>query len=316
MSDDKSAPSWFFDKLDDKSKFSEEYISQNDAQKLSSTSINDNDLVAQRDEIEKCAKAGKQYIYNSDWDAKTRAELKEYALACGMNMDKFKSVASENIQNILSIHKEVNIVKEENEAKMQLKDPFKIDEINNKKAEVENWEKIGKQKNLNDRPDIDSRVIPVRGGDDITKNSSPKISKGQNSILDPDAIKRAIESREEDTGARLKREKAEKEASKITRHESWEKEKIEAMSGKGIIPNRKVFPTEVMNAQSGIKDKPFDFDKVPDQTAGEKLKESQVARKKSIRGEEKQKYDFKLEAGKKTSVSDTFAEELKKGLKK
>jgi len=314
-SDDQLTPNWFFDKLQDDSKFSDEYISPDNAKKISSKLVSDNELVSQRNEIEKCAKEGKSYHYNAQWDNKTKAELKEYAAAVGMSMDKFKAVRAENIENIISTQKE-EVMKEEKKDSTLLKDPFKIDEINERKSERENWEKIGKAKNLKDKPSMDSRVIPVRGGEDITKNSEPKIARGQNSIKDPNAIQREIESNVEDTGARLKRENKEKEASKKTKHEEWQKEKIEAMAGKEIIGNRSVFPTEVLNAQPGIRKAPFDYSDMPDKTDGEKFKESQVERKKSIKGEEKQKYDFNLTAESKVGVSDTFADELRKHLKK
>ena len=317
MSDDKLTPNWFFEKLTTDSNFSNEYISPDSAQKISASTVNDNELVTQRSEIEKCAKEGKSYHYNSKWSNETKSELKEYALACGMDMNKFKAVKQENIENIISVHKEANMNKEEaKDSKMVLKDPFKIDEINDKKIEKENWQEIRKAKNLKDKPSMESRVIPVRGGEDININSDPKTARGQNSIKDPDAIKREIDSGVEDTGARLKRENKEKEASKKTRHEEWQKDKIEAMAGKEIIPNRRVFPTEVMNAQPGIKNQPFDYSDLPDKTDGEKLKEAQKERKNSIRGEDKKKYDFGLQAETKIGVSDTFAEELKKHLKK
>lgn len=318
MSEDKSAPSWFFDKLNDKSNFSEEYISPDKAQKISSSSVSDNDLVSQRDEIEKCAKEGKSYHYNAKWSDQVKADLKEYALACGMNMEKFKAVRPENIDDIISVHKEANMSKEDTkkDSKIALKDPFKIDEINEKKAERNNWQEIKKAKNLGDKPSMDSRVIPVRGGEDISKNAEPKVARGQNSIKDPDAIKREIEAGPEDTGARLKRENKEKEASKKTKHQEWEQGKIKAMAGKEIVPNRRVFPTEIMNAQSGIKKQPFDYSDLPDKTDGEKLKDAQTEHKKNIRGEDKKKHEFNLQAETKASISDTFAEELKKHLKK
>lgn len=316
MSEDKLTPSWFFEKMSDDSKFSDEYIPPDKAKKISSLSVDDNELVSQRGEIEKCAKEGKSYHYNAKWNDKVQSELKEYALACGMDMNKFKAVRPENIENIISVHEEANMNKEvKKDVKMALKDPFKIDEIGKDKSEREGWQNIKKAKPLGDRPSMDSRVIPVRGGEDITKNSDPRVARGQNSISDPDAIKKEIESQVEDTGARLKREIKEKEASKKTRRDEWQKEKIEAMSGKEIIPNRKVFPTEVMNAQSGIKKSPFDYSDLPDKTDGEKLKDAQAEHKKNIRGEERQKHEFSVEPGNKIGVSDTFAEELKKHLK-
>lgn len=317
MSDDKTTPNWFFNKMDDKSSFSEEYISPDKAKKISSSSVSDNDMVSQCNEIEKCAKEGKPYHYNSIWSDKTKSELKEFAMACGMNMDKFKAVKSESINDIISVHEEANMSKEEKKSnKLPLKDPFKIDEINDKKAERNDWQGIKKAKNLSDKPSMDARVIPVRGGEDITKNSTPKTARGQNSIKDPFAIQREIESNVEDNGARLRRENKEKEASKKTKHEDWQKEKIKAMSSKNLIPNRSVFPTEVMNAQPGIKKSPFDYSDVPDLTDGEKFKQAQEDHRKSIRGEEKGKYNFDLKPETKVSVSDSFAEELKKHLKK
>lgn len=274
--------------------------------------ISDDDLVVEKERIDKCSSSKSSYFYNMSWPDSAKAELKEYAMACGMNSDKFKAVdPSKFIQKSASV--EASMVKTAS-ATITLADPFKIDANISKAHEKSKWvpELKGASK-LSECPTM-SGIVPVRGGEDYNANSESKVAKGQNSISNPNAIQSLAESQEEDTGARLKRENKEKAESRKAEHSNWQKEKIDAMELKNILPNRSVFPTEVMNAQPGIRGEIFDFASVPEKTEGEKIKQANIDRKEVIRGKEKQKHDFITEKSPVRGISDAFAEELKKHL--
>lgn len=271
--------------------------------------ISDDDMVLEKDRIDKCASSNSSYFYNMSWPNKAKSELKEYAMACGMDMDKFKAVElSKFVHKAASF--EAPMVK--TASAICLSDPFKIDENISNAHEKSKWspELKGASK-LSDKPSMNG-IVPIRGGEDCNANSESKVAPGQNSISNPGAIQALAESVEEDTGARLRRENEEKVNQRRVDHDGWEKEKIEAMEMKNILPNRSVFPTESMNAQPGIKGEVFDFDSVPEQTDGEKIKQANVDRKEAIRGKEKSKHDFISERSPVRGISDTFAEELKK----
>lgn len=312
MSTEKTAPDWVFNsKASDF--FEKEAINTNEAKRLSSmpSNISDDELVLERDRIEKCASSKTPYVYNANWPANVKAELKEYASVCGMDMSKFRAVEPSSIP----------VVKEASDEKMIKTastnitlDPFKIDDKIANSYQKTKWQpELKGQAKLDLKPTMGG-IVPIRGGEDYFANSEPKVAKGQNSISDPNAIGKLADSQEEDTGARLKRENEEKQEAKKIAHEEWQQAKIDAMEQKNILPNRHVFPTECLNAQPGIRGNVFDFDSVPEQTDGEKIAEANDQRKKSIRGEEKERHQFSTEKAPVRSISEDFGEELKKHL--
>jgi hypothetical protein len=319
MSDEKMAPEWVFE-----DKTASEYIDKKtlkseeiDSILNMSCNISENEVVIEKDKVEKCASSGSVYYYNMQWPAPVKSEIKEYAKVCGIDDSKFKAVDPSNyIDKITaSDSKMVKTASVATAPRLVLKDPFKIDERIEGSHEKTKWRaELKDASKLADRPSM-SGIVPVRGGEDYFANSESKMAKGQNSITNPTAIDDLIASTEEDTGARLRRESVEKEAAKKTNREEWESEKIKAMDGKEILPHRRVFPTESMNAQPGIRGEVFDYSKMPDKTTGEQLKEMNVERKKEIRGEEKGKYEFVLAKNPARSISEDFSSELAKHLK-
>lgn len=294
--------------------FEKETMKIDDINKIATASeLSEADLVIEKDKIEQCASSNSIYHYSMSWSSSVRSELKEYAMVCGMNMAKFKGVNPSAISHIEASSN--NMVKTASaSSNIVLSDPFKLDEKIANVHEKSKWSpEVTKEAKLSDKPAM-SGIVPIRGGEDYLSNTDAKVARGQNSISDPDAISKLAESTIEDNGARLRRQNLEKEEAKKTRHDEWQQEKIASMEGKEILPNRYVFPTESMNAQPGIKGEVFDFSKIPDKTEGEKIRESNEARRKEIRGEEKDKYEFKLERSANRGISDTFADELKKHL--
>ena len=113
-----------------------------------------------------------------------------------------------------------------------------------------------------------------------------------------------------------KRQNEEKAAGRETHHKEWEQEKIDAMEKSEIIPKGNVFPTEAMNAQPGIRGDVFDFDNIPEKTAGEQISDRNEEHRKEIQGNDKEEHEFTMKSATVRGISDTFSSELEKALKK
>jgi hypothetical protein len=312
--EDKLVPNWVFAS---KTEFPNEAIGDQDAEKIlnMSCNISDDELVMERDKIEKCASSKVPYFYNVQWPDNVKSELKEYAAVCKMDMSKFQAVDPVSLIDKITVVKAATsspMVKTAS-AKIILNDPFHLDTAgDNPHMAKANWEEVKKEVKLEERPMIGLGVIPIRGGEDYFANSEAKVAKGQNSITDPNAIGKLSESDVEDTGARLQREKLEREAAKEAEHKKWQEDKAMPKD----ITSRSVFQTESLNAQPGIRGNVFDFTTVPELTEGEKLHTANEERRRQIRGEDKKKHEFTVEKNPTPTISDTFAEELKKALGK
>jgi len=297
----------------------------------SKSSINDEDMVIERDRIEKCASTKNNYYFNNKWGKKAESELREYACICGLDKEQFKAVDIDNVKE----DKESEILKEaeaelnkltKTAAKQTLTlDAFDFEtKINTDHMKKSDWQKISNASKLNEKPIIlNKAIVSVRGGDDYNANPEFKESKTNNSILAPDSIKTFAESKEEDTGSRLRRENKEKEMGKKARHENWQNEKIANMPDRSMLPKGNIFPTEAMNAQPGLNTPSsamgvyakFNLDSIPEKTEGEMIKAANESRRKNIQGEAKEKHVFTTQKESSVSISDSFAEELKKHLK-
>jgi len=317
MSEEKIVPEWIFQNQQSSEYVEKNALNKNEVDRILSMSheISDEKIIEEKDKIEQCASVKTPYYYNIQWPDHVKSELKEYASVCNMDMGKFKGIdpssfADKTVQDS-SIIKTASVAVES--PKLAI-DAFDMDNKIANSHEKTKWEpELQNVKKLAERPTM-SGIVPIRGGENYFDNSESKVAKGQNSMSDPNAIEKLAESSVEDTGARLKREKKEKEELKKANHEQWQKEKIEAMNGKEILPNRRIFPTESLNAQPGIKGEVFDFNGIPDKTQGEQLKQANEERKEKIRGKEKEKHEFVLSSHPARAISEDFGEELKKHL--
>jgi hypothetical protein len=305
-------------------------ITTNDIKRITnlpdSGKLSEDQLVQERETIEKCAESKIPYHFNSKWDGKTVDSLKEYAKVCGLKEDKIAPVSSEYVKEIesLSVKDEDFMKQSKKKTKLEF-DPFHLNNVEDKfESKKEDWEKVNKQASLSDKPSMNSNAIRShRGGEDYFVNSFTQTARGQNSIGNSDAIKNLIEDTQEDTGARLKKENEQKRQAKKQNHVEWQKDKIEAMSELDIVSKGKVFPTESLNAQPGVRDSfvgaysKFDPKTIPDKTAGEKLGEKQEERKQSIQRKSEKDNDWQnLKSASNGMVSDSFSDSLKKNLKK
>jgi len=330
VADEKTIPDWC---LEGKNKPVEKYleskgINNKDIQRINSLpdkgTLTEDQLVQERDNIEKCAERKEQYHFNSNWDKKTVDSLKEYAKVCGLKDEKFNPVSSDYTKELetLSLKKEDIMKTSKQDVKLEF-DPFHLKEVDQKESKKDDWEKVSKTPSLDDKPSMNTGAIRAsRGGEDYSINAYTQTARGQNTIGNPDAIKNLIEDKQEDTGARLKKENEQKRQARKKNHEEWQKEKIEAMSQLEIVAKGKVFPTESMNAQPGIKNanmgafSKFDPASIPDKTAGEQLAEKNKERKQSIQRKAEKDADWQnLKSASKGTISDNFSESLKKKLK-
>lgn len=333
MADEKLVPQWV---IGHKSAADvPSHLSEKEFERISSmpVELTEDGMVEERDQIEACASNGSIYHISSNWSAGTKSALKEYASVCGMDPSHLKEVNPDAIiQDVGIIQSDINnsraIKLAENMVAEQktlvLSDPFKLD-IEKGSIKDDSWQSVKGQAKLDDKPSLMTGAVkPVRGGEDYFANSETKTARGQNSIGNADAIKTLAESTEEDTGARLRRENKEREEQKVQRHQTWEKEKVDAMSGSAILPRGKVFPTECMNAQPGLSTPSsqmgvyakFDPKDIPEKTAGESIKEANEQNRKSIQRDVPKEEWQEVRSSSTGTISDAFAAALKKNLSK
>jgi hypothetical protein len=295
------------------------------------TELTEDELIDQRDLIEQCAAAGATYRFSATWSKNQKGELKEYALACGLDMDSFVEVSEQEqvveaseedvFQKVASGFSETVVASDET-PRLVLNDPFGLDEIEDRDLTPQ-WERIEAEKKLSDKPSMMTNAVkPIGGGEDYLANSDVPLASNQNSIVNPSAIEQLANSEVESTGERLARQAKEKQEQKALEHQQWQQDKVDAMEHRDELPKGTVFPTESMNAQPGLNTPSsqmgvysnFDVDSIPEKTAGEQIADQNEARRQAIRGEEKEKHEFKIQSEASRSISDDFTESLKKNL--
>lgn len=339
VSDEKLAPSWAFSNKSLDAYAANDAVIGKDVDRInvvSANKVDDSVLAKECEAIEICAKNKKTYHYNSKWSESSINHLKEYASVVGLPSEKVKGIDPTSLVNEMKeMEKNVeasNIqmtktasVATATAPKIILNDPFHFDRLSDTShMEKSKWQDVKKQSNLAEKPSMMSGVIkPLRGGEDYNKSNDPKMAVNQNTIRNPDAIKDLSEGKTIDTGARLKAEKQAKVDAKIQEKKDWEKSLIEAMTRRDIVPHGNVFPTECLNANTGLNNPSsrmgvfakFDVDSIPEFTEGEKIKQSQKESKESIQRPSKEKAEFRMAKAEVAGVSDIFAEQLKKFVK-
>lgn len=338
VAEEKIAPSWAFGSVSLDDYQEKEAVNLETLERLNITpsqEVSEETLEIECKQIETCASDGKIYHYNSAWNQSHISHLKEYATVCGLDEDHFKGINPKSIiEDRDQISKEVNnshniklATVDNGKLKIDLGDPFHLYERSDMShMEKSKWQDVKKQSDMKEAPIMmTGSIIPIRGGEDYRANSNINANaKNQNSIADPDAIKKMSESEEKDNGVRIKEQLKAKEEAKKQAHMTWQKEIVEAMEHKEIVPKGVVFPTESMNAQSGLNSPSskmgvyakFDSTSIPEKTAGEMIREKNDAERKRINPRsEKVKSEFKMSHQSSRQISDVFSEELKKYVK-
>jgi hypothetical protein len=296
--------------------------------------INEDEICLECCKIEACANNNKIYHYNSRWDMDTVSHLREFANACGLSKDSFKSI---NPQKVIEQQASLNKDKMERTASVNVeddndtitlkdlwKDPFKIEERSDMShMSKAAWETVKSQNVMKEISVMNTGVLPLRGDDNYFANPDTNLAKNQNSITNPNAIEQFANDESYDNGVRLKKEKEDKIQQKIEQHAKWEQDQIDAMKHKDIVPRGNVFPTEVLNASTGLNNRTqmgvysdFDFNNLPEKTAGETLNELNLQKKQSIQREKENNEWEKPSCQSAREISESFIDSLSAMLNK
>lgn len=307
--------------------------------KVSSSQIDDNFIVEEFEVIERCAKNNTAYYYNNKWGTNCIDQLKEYASISNLpnknfiGIDVSEEVKEHKKETLASNNKIVRTASTESnnktfadKLKEAMSDPFKIEEKSNTNyMDKANWEKVNAPTIAKDLPAMNNGIKTIRSNDDYNKNCTHILPPTTNTINNPKAIDTFANSKIEDTGLRLAREKKERENEKKKEKKDWENEKLAEMKHRNIVSKGAVFLTENMNPQSGLESsssqfgiyKKVDVDSIPEKTLGEKIAENNTNRKKSIQRESKKEIDWeKQNESRILGISDLLCESLKKELNK
>lgn len=293
------------------------------------------------DKIDECINFNKTYYYDDSWGDELIDHLREYAMASGMNLSFFiknkqkstsaitKALCDNSMKKNASLDVSSSLFLDASGPLDDLqevwRDPFNFETKLNAPELKSDWERVNKEAKMN-KPSVSSQknsVVSISGGENYNVNSSPFLASNQNSIFNPNAIGEMLADSKEDNGMRLKRHIETKKHAKVIDHELWEKSKMEYHKDGSYFVNRSVFPTESLNAHTGLNRSTINgvfsdvsYDDIPDRTMGEKIAQSNKERSDSIRREKKD-YDWEAEINSKnTEISDVFFKNIEKELRK
>ena len=328
MSSEMSTPEWFNENpINVQTKSASVSVPQEVLTRIASIQVNENTLCDECDIIEQCANNKSSYFYNTAWSQEYINQLHEYASAVGLKRGSMVGVSlhGETKQTVVAQSKSmVKTASTTEQTKPSLADslkslwgdPFKIEEkTNTDHMTKENWQQVKAPVIANEKPSMQG-INVIRGGEQHDQNIDVRTAPGRNSITDPKAIETLANSKTEDTGVRLARERQERVDEKKANNRTWEDNIIKAMEHKDIMAKKDIKPTYVqgvINSTVGLK---ADTSTIPEQTEGEKLKSQNTERKASIsRERDTDKWVPEIQQ-KNLSISDSFAESLKKHLNK
>jgi hypothetical protein len=332
MSDEGQVPDWTFG-LDKVTASKEEPMVKIAASRVRElkVALSEDRLVVEKDSIERLAAEHSTYYYSNKWEDEQVAELKEYARVCGLDMAQFVEtdpeslVIEEDEQEKVTVASADSLVKTASAEpqRLDIGDPFGLESVEDRAA-PEKWQEVKAESKLGKPSMMTNSIRSIGGGEDYLKNSDVPLASNQNSIANPKAIEEFASSEVEDTGARLAREAKEREDAKAQHHDEWQQKVVESMPDYKETIKGTVFPTEVMNAQSGLSNPSsqqgvyakFDPDSIPEKTVGETLADQNEARRQSIQGTDKEDHEFTMSSQSARGISDTFADSLKASLNK
>jgi len=292
------------------------------------TTLDEDGLNGEFNEIEKCASAKSPYYANTHWDDSTKQRIREFAFVSGV---KIVNVDPKDVDIVTMSVKEV-IKTASGAPKMTVDskviDPFRFEEKGNMDHiyKGDKWESLKPEAKLSAPVPImgSNACIRLSGNEDYRKSSSLKIKPGQNSITDPDAIKNL--SATVDTGTRLKAERLEREETRKTEARAWEldvlkaaqaSQKVEGKLGESSIEFStvgKLGMTGAAPAHSGVFGKSRD---IPEKSSKELIAEANQQRKADIQRETADENTWdSLQGAARHEINDVFAQELEKALKK
>lgn len=288
-------------------------------------------VVAELDQIEACAKSKQTYHYSSRWPAKVTDELLEYASINGVkavavdpqdeNLRYYASCAT-GLTKTASLA-DVNVPA--NPVNDLLKDPFHLDEKGDMQhMEKENWERV-KPATKAQHPTVmmtSAGVINIGGESESKTSRLVQKVPGRNSILAENAIGESVATPELDTSARLRQEAMDrhnkhKEANKAADIEMVRKAEESEKTIPGAIPYGRVLATDARESSGAFTGGHIpDKNQMAELTPGEQLrarKQAKVAAAKARKDEDRASWDTAQGAGRHV-IDSTFIEAIKKQL--
>lgn len=300
-----------------------------------SASLDDAGLADEMDCIEKCASSGENYAYSTEWSTEQIAQIREYAVVCGMKGKMLpvrqaapdpQPVQDDPEMKRLSDAAAVSKPAVSAELSLAVGDPFHLASASDAPVKKDKWEKVTPESKLAAQPSANARtgsIMPLRGEYDYETSPSLRVRRGENSVADPDAIGKL--AKETDSGERLKTENAQHAVERKAAKTAWQGELVQAAkaSGVGSIPRGKVFmigslPEATPNSGLDFKQAVEELNKIqaptlpdiPDMTDGEQLKAANTTRKTGIQRRAEEDDWQRVKGTTKPSLTDEFADAL------
>jgi hypothetical protein len=279
----------------------------------------DKDMVEAKSKVEKAAAGGKQVFIDTAMTESQKSEIKEYAQACGMKTSDVIQI-SDAERKAASLKQEVAAPKV-----VEFKGPF---DPTKGFAPESAFAKRPMQQKAQGAPKTTEQgrsggsVGRVGGIETPEAQRNIGVRQGENSIVAPDNIQKAAESKEKSNRDIIREQNKARQEKVGFDKKQWEKDITDTLP-KGVRAEGSVKQTGGGTAQTHGKVGPgqhsmFDTkdenQAMPEKTAGEKLSQKNEDRKASIQRpkQDEDKGWNKPQSSKKPVVSDLLFEELKK----
>ena len=263
--------------------------------------IDEKHLSAECQRIEQCAASGATYRYSAHWNKDAQQHLREYAMVCKVKTEAVDP-SHEDLQYFATIAKKTlaktaaTQAPPENSlletAKSLIGDPFGLDTKGDMQyMHREDWERIKPEARADSVNRVSMTTASVINIGSLDESSQPRLTQrvpGQNSMLDPNAIKTLSESTAEDTGARLRREAKERKDKLIDDNHRVDAEMVKSAEAAelevpGGLPRGSVMLTDARPSSGAFTGGHLpDKSAMPDLTPGELLKQKAVEHKAAI----------------------------------
>jgi hypothetical protein len=305
-----------------------------------SESLDPEDLINEKNEIERCANSGECYYYSDALSGSAVAELKEYAAVCGIS-DKFVSVSNSDqrsSKSLLELRASQSEESAPRDKSAPLEGPFEVDSTPEEAFQKNrDWEDVSIAKRFEEL-EIEASASPgilpnhsvrnLRGGESNDVSREVGVRAGENSMVAPNAIGESVDSEEVGSRELILAENEQRKEDISFRVSDWEAEVLASMKEKNILPDEGIHRVEsnqsqmhtpnVGTGQFSIADSFSErSDTAPEKTAGERIAESNDVRKESIQRSKEDGSDWNdVHSSSHSKISDSFFDSLKASLGK
>lgn len=320
VAEEQNIPNWYADKKNG-------VLSETEALRIASLpkDINEDGLEKELDIIEARGSSGEVYHYSSSWNENVKSTIREYSILSNCKaievdpsneaIQEFASLKQEGLQKTASVIAPVQ--NETLEGNFLLDIPFTEKNTEAVDKEVQN----GILKTKMGMPAVEARGVTISRAssalDDDNAGIGMRSGQGRNVIQDPDSIGRSANSKVEDVGVRLRREKFEKEQARLAQRKAEQKAIAKDMeaSGYGAVDRGNFRLTEAIEVQGKVLGS---LSREVETTEGEKIsmRHAQAAKELSDKKANAKKQWNYLKGSSKPSISDDLANALKAELGK